>query len=71
MNGSAAAFRLFGGYDDGEEFEPTEVAEMFKIDLIEGEHPGSTYYAAELSIPVEEANKLAHQNQIPIRFNQE
>ena len=55
MNGSAAAFRLFGGYDYGEEFEPTDIAEMFKIDLIEGEHPGSTYYAAELSMPLEEA----------------
>lgn len=70
LNGSAAAFRLFGGYDHGEEFEPTEVAEMFKINLIEGEHPGSTYYAAELSMPVEEANKLAEEKEIPIRFIQ-
>tara|TARA_B100000315_G_C14382728_1_gene498216 strand:- start:228 stop:356 length:129 start_codon:yes stop_codon:yes gene_type:complete len=31
-------------------------------------NPGSTYYAAELSIPVEEANAKAEKAGIPIRF---
>jgi hypothetical protein len=39
--------------------------------IIEGEHPGSSYYAAELRIPVEEANAIAEENGWTIRFVRE
>lgn len=45
-----------------------EVLDELGIDIVEGEYPGSTYYAAELSIPVEEANAKAEKAGIPIRF---
>ena len=38
------------------------------IVVIEGEHPGSSYYAAELRVPVEEANHRAQSLGLPIRF---
>ena len=68
LSGSAAAYRLFYGYDYCDEFEPNEVIELLSIELVEGEYPGSSYYAAELSIPVEEANAIAEQNNVLIRF---
>ena len=36
--------------------------------VIEGEHPGSSYFAAELRAPVEEANHRAQSLGLPIRF---
>ena len=36
--------------------------------VIEGEHPGSSYFAAELRVSVDEANQRAEQIGIPIRF---
>jgi len=42
--------------------------EELGIVIIEGEHPGSSYYAAELRIPVEEANAIAEENGWTIRF---
>ena len=38
------------------------------IDIVEGEHPGSTYYAAELAMDPEEANAIAAHEGIPLRF---
>jgi hypothetical protein len=38
------------------------------IDIVEGEHPGSTYYAAELAMGPEEANAIALHEGIPLRF---
>lgn len=38
------------------------------IVVIEGEHPGSSYYAAELRVPLEEANNRAQSLGLPIRF---
>jgi hypothetical protein len=37
--------------------------------IVEGEHPGSTYYAAELEVELDIANKAAAQAGIPVRFN--
>lgn len=68
LSGSSAAFRLFYGYDYCDEFEPDEVIELLGIEIVEGEYPGSSYYAAELSMPLDEANKLAKDNEIPIMF---
>ena len=42
--------------------------ETLEIFIVEGEHPGSTYYAAELQIPIEEANRRAIAANIPFRF---
>ncbi len=37
--------------------------------IVEGEHPGSTYYAAELEVELDIANKTAAEAGIPVRFN--
>jgi hypothetical protein len=39
--------------------------------IVEGEHPGSTYYAAELRQPTEDANEAAARLHLPIRFREE
>lgn len=36
--------------------------------IIAGEHPGSSYFAAELRVPIEQANVSAEAHDIPIRF---
>lgn len=38
------------------------------VTIVEGEHPGSTYYAAELTCDVDAANKAAADAVIPVRF---
>lgn len=38
------------------------------VEIIEGEHPGSTYYAAELRGALDEANRKAQKLKLPIRF---
>jgi hypothetical protein len=68
LSGSSAAYRLFNGDDYCDEFEPDEVIELLGIEIVEGEHPGSSYYAAELSMPIETANKIAEQKKVAIRF---
>jgi hypothetical protein len=45
-----------------------EYNEMFDISIIEGDCPGSSYFAAELGMDIEEANALAIEEGIPIRF---
>lgn len=45
-----------------------DIADLFDIAIVEGDHPGSTYYAAELRGDIDEANALAEAQQIPIRF---
>lgn len=45
-----------------------ETADMFQIAIVEGCHPGSTYYAAELRMDIAAANQLAAAHGIPIRF---
>ena len=42
--------------------------ETLGIDVVEGEHPGSTYYAAELRGDIDEANRAAQAAGIPVRF---
>ena len=42
--------------------------EPFGVVIIEGDHPGSSYVGAELSMDVSEANKLAIELGVPIRF---
>jgi len=38
------------------------------VEIIEGEHPGSSYYAAELRQDVEYANQLARNIGLEFRF---
>jgi len=42
--------------------------ETLGVEVIEGEHPGSTYYAAELRGDIDEANHAAEAAGIPVRF---
>jgi hypothetical protein len=42
--------------------------DLFNIVIVEGDHPGSTYCAAELHMDVAEANALAIDEGLPIRF---
>ncbi len=42
--------------------------DLFNVVIVEGDHPGSTYYAAELHMDVAEANALAIDEGLPIRF---
>ncbi len=42
--------------------------ETLGVEVILGEHPGSTYYAAELRGDIEEANRAAEAAGIPVRF---
>ena len=60
-DGQRAALNFFRGIDlDG--------VSGIHIDIVEGEHPGSTYYAAELAMDPEEANAIAAHEGIPLRF---
>lgn len=40
------------------------------VSIVEGEHPGSSYYAADLRVPVESANDAAVVMGLPIRFRE-
>jgi hypothetical protein len=44
------------------------VLEAIGVTIVEGEHPGSTYYAAELKCDVDAANKAAAAAGIQVRF---
>lgn len=43
--------------------------ETLGVEVIEGEHPGSTYYAAELRGDIDEANRAAEAAGIAVRFS--
>ena len=45
-----------------------EFNELFNIVIVEGDHPGSSYYAAELHMDVDDANQVALEEGIPVRF---
>jgi hypothetical protein len=38
------------------------------VEIVEGEHPGSTYYAAELRNEIDDANATAAKLELPFRF---
>lgn len=44
--------------------------DLLGVDIVEGEHPGSTYYAAELHGDIDEANLAAEAAGIRVRFIQ-
>ncbi len=45
-----------------------ETADIFNIVIVEGDRPGSSYFAAELRMDMSEANELAARLNLPIRF---
>jgi hypothetical protein len=47
---------------------PSKILDELGVEIIEGEHPGSTYYAAELRKPVVDANYAAKQMGLPFQF---
>jgi hypothetical protein len=53
-------------------FEHEDLAELNElgVSIVEGEYPGSTYYAAELSGTVEKANEIAQQLGLSYRFRE-
>lgn len=60
-DGRQLAFRLFWDCDP-------EVLDALEIFVVEGDHPGSTYYAAEMRGSVDEANRIAEERGMPWRF---
>lgn len=56
-----SAYRFFSSMDYAD-------LKTLGVKVIEGEHPGSTYFEAELRIPIEEANARAEAAGIDIRF---
>ena len=50
---------------------PFETLKAIGVVIIEGDHPGSTYFAAELSTSIEKANIKAAELELPFRFKQE
>ena len=61
-SGDDYAFRFFHDHFPG------DPEALLGVIVVEGDRPGSTYYAAELTVPVAEANRRAEEAGIPIRF---
>jgi hypothetical protein len=51
-----------------ENYVGQEILEELEIEIVEGDRPGSSYFAAELHIPIEQANERAIAAGIPVRF---
>lgn len=51
--------------------QPYELLDALGVVVIEGEHPGSSYYAAELRNEIDEANQAAEKLGLPFRFKKE
>jgi len=61
----------FGGQGNALSFfqhTAADVADELGVVIVEGEHPGSTYYAAELRNSIEDANQAAERLGLPFRF---
>jgi hypothetical protein len=48
-----------------------DIVDLLGVVIIEGEHPGSSYYAAELRAPIADANEAAELLGLPFRFRDE
>jgi hypothetical protein len=44
------------------------ILDILGVEIVEGEHPGSSYYAAELTGDLDRANKAAVDAGVPVRF---
>ena len=63
---SGSQGRAFGFFQD----QPSELLNVLGIVVIEGEHPGSSYYAAELHESIQHANESVERLGLPFRFKQ-
>lgn len=63
-NAQGLAYRFF-------QDEDWELLDKLGIVIVEGDSPGSSYYAAELRIPVAEANQIAKDLGVPYLFKVE
>lgn len=61
VDGRQWAFRLFRDMDP-------ELADSFDVTVVEGDQPGSTYYAAVMGISVAEANLVSRRLELPVTF---
>jgi len=50
---------------------PYDTLEALGVVIVEGDHPGSTYYAAELKSDMDTANEVASMLELPFRFRVE
>lgn len=57
----------FGFFQD----QPLELLNKLGVVIVEGEHPGSSYYAAELRNGIDLANQAAESLELPFRFKNE
>jgi hypothetical protein len=48
-----------------------DLADDLGVVVIEGEHPGSSYCAAQLCVPIADANRAAERLKLPFRFKME
>ncbi len=55
------ALSFFNGIDN-------DICKSLGVVIVEGEHPGSTYFGAELHSSIDDANKIAEGLGLPIRF---
>lgn len=51
--------------------QPCDLLDALGVVIVEGEHPGSTYYAAELRQGIDVANRKAEALGLPFRFRKE
>ncbi|WP_433989926.1 hypothetical protein SuNHUV7_09510 (plasmid) [Pseudoseohaeicola sp. NH-UV-7] len=63
-DGRQMAFRLFWDFDP-------EILDALEIYVVEGDSPGSTYYAAEMRGDVDEANRIARELGMPWHFRRQ
>ena len=63
-NAQGLAYRFFHSED-------WELLDQLGVVIIDGEHPGSSYFAAELTIPVAEGNQRAKDLNVAYRFKAE
>ena len=55
------AYTFFKSQDD-------DLLDALGVVFVEGDHPGSTYFGAEFHGDIDEANRIAESENIPIRF---
>ena len=60
-SGQGLAYKYFSEMDG-------DILDALGIDIVEGDRPGSTYFAAELHQDVDEANEAAARLGLPFRF---
>ena len=64
---SGAQGAAFGFFED----QPCELLKQLGVVIVDGEHPGSSYVAAELRAKIGDANEAAERLGMPFRFKRE